>query len=92
MDTNDEDAETGVEGVAEAEYNEIQQERRSDTKVCYNFDLFITNLNQIQYRKHAHRGHDPRTEDIRTIFTKETHHLMPDGTTANGHWCEILLC
>ena len=89
MDTNDEDAETGVEGDAEAEYNEIQQEQRSDTKVCYNFDLFITNLNQIQHRKHAHRGHDPRTEDIRTIFTKETHRLMPDGTTANGHWCEI---
>jgi len=89
LDTNDEDAETGVEGDAEAEYNEIQQEQRSDTKVCYNFDLFITNLNQIQHRKHAHRGHDPHTEDIRTIFTKETHHLMPDGTTANGHWCEI---
>ena len=64
LDTNDEDGETGIEGDAEAKYNEIQQEQRSDMKVCYKFNLCIIKLNQIKHHKHAHCGRDPRTKDI----------------------------
>ena len=40
-------------------------------------------------RKHQHRGHDKRTEDIRAMFTKGMQKSKADGSELKGHLCDV---
>lgn len=46
----------------------------------------LNNLHQPR-RKHAHRGYDERTKDIRAVYTRDE--VTMNGETVEGKWCEI---
>ncbi|KAF8799136.1 hypothetical protein BYT27DRAFT_7217995 [Phlegmacium glaucopus] len=61
-----------------AEYEKMKETFQKVHKVYYHF---------FAPRKHRHRGNDPRTQDLRVMYTKCAQKV--DGKTLEGHTCNV---
>lgn len=79
-----------------AEYERMRSDIQRERQVKYFYILISypdhTPSMQKSHRRHAPRGQDERTADIRQIFTLEEERQIGDGGVERGHWCEVCKC